>query len=68
MMRIRLMLLVMALGFYGLGSTWAQRPRSSAEPAASEEKPSDKAKDEKGGDKDKDKKDEKKKEPEEKVV
>jgi carboxypeptidase C (cathepsin A) len=70
MMRIRLMLLLVALGFFGLGMAFAQRrqPPAAEQPAGSEEKPAaDKAKDDKGDKKD-EKKDEKKKEPEEKVV
>jgi len=39
MLRIRLMLLVVALGFFGLGMAFAQRRQPPAEqPAASEEK------------------------------
>ena len=65
-MRIRLILVAAVLELLGVGALSAQRQRPTAEPAASEEKPADKAKDEKAGDKEK--KDEKKKEPEEKVV
>jgi carboxypeptidase C (cathepsin A) len=66
MIRIRLMLLAMALGFFGLRVAWGQRPKPE-QPAASEEKAADKAKDEKTGEKSKDEKKDKK-EPEEKVV
>jgi len=61
------MLLAVALGFCGLGMAWGQKQRPATEPAASEEKPADKAKDEKAGEKGKDEKKDKK-EPEEKVV
>lgn len=65
-MRITLILVAAVLGLSGAGALRAQRQRPTAEPAASEDQPADKAKDEKTGDKEK--KDEKKKEPEEKVV
>ena len=66
-MRIRLLLLSMALTVFGTDLAWGQKQKPAADAPSGEEKPADKGKDEKGSEKTKDEKKDKK-EPEEKVV